>query len=246
MFITKEQLEEKLPVKEFPTYVDSLFEQVQRKEGGIEAIRLRKGLVKNLVEEALPIACFVTQKYGDNSDVFVQLYIGNQNHDAVIDDQRKHPSCVKFLEVTLTTVVGAKDGYEDFLFRYYLNKHGHAGTGNVKNHGSKNRGMDVELVRNAVSQIEVLNHERETIRAAIRRKLKSRNHYPKKSALVISFDDTYAFDRQDNQKNLSGVLAEYSKELSEHNFEIVAVVGINKGLYLEHRSSKEKRCKKPH
>ena len=239
MLITKEQLEKKLSVAEFPAYIDSLFKQVHGMDGGIEAIRLRKELVKNLVEEALPVACFVARKYGNNPNVFIQMCVGNQNYDAVVDDQRKDPDVVKYLEVTLTTVVSASDGYEDYLLRYHLHKYGYSGTGSVKNRGSKSRGMDVELERNGVSQIEVLDHERETVKAAISRKIKRRSHYPENTALVISFNDTYAFDRLDNQKNLIKVLGEYSSELNENNFEIVAIVGINKGLYLERRNNIE-------
>lgn len=232
--ISKEQLEKSLSAEKFPDHIDNLFKHVQKQRGGKEAIRLRKHLVKNLVEEGLPISCFVKRYYGKEPNVFVQMKVGNQNYDAIIDDRRVKPDCINFIEVTLTTVVSAKNGYEDYLLRYFLNQHGHSGTGKVRNLGSKNRGMRVELDRQCVSQDEVVEHERMTVEAAIKRKLKSTDHYPENSALVISFDDTYTFDRADNQQNLKDVLVAFAEELKGHNFNLVGIVGINKGLYIEH------------
>jgi len=233
MFLKQDDLERITSVQDFPSYIDDLIKRIQGLDGGIEAIRLRKGLVKNLIEEALPISRFVETHYGAEPNVYVQLKIGNQNYDAIIHDKRNNTENIEYLEVTLTTVVCASDGYEDYLFRWHLHQFGHSGTGKITNLGSKNKGMNVELERNGVSQEEVLNHERSTVKGAIERKLKEPGHYPNNTALIISFDDSYSFDREDNQRNLREVLSRMSKDLNKHNFNLVAIVGIHKGLLIE-------------
>jgi len=90
------------------------------------------------------------------------------------------------------------------------------------------------LDRNGVSQDDVLEHERKTIQDALDRKLnKGPDHYKQKTALLISFDDIFAFDRNDNIDNIQQVIDANISKLKENNFCLVAIVGMRKNLYIE-------------
>ena len=237
MLVSQNELELKMSAREYLSSVKDIIRNVQKEDNGKEYIRLRKGLVKNLIEEALPIGYFADKHFNSDPNVFIELKVGNQKYDAIVDDRRNMPGNIKYIEVTTTTVVGAANGYEDFLFRYQLHTTGHSGTGKIKNEGSKHRGMRVKLERNGVDQSEVVAHERQTVQEAIDRKIKDEEHYPENTALIISFDDTYAFDHKENQQNLQAVLNRNSANLARYNFDMVAIVGLHKGLYISCKTS---------
>ncbi len=204
MILTKEILEREHSAANYLPWVESLIAGVKEEEGGIEAIRLRKGLSKELILEALPIGYFASNHFRSSHKVLIRLRIGNQHFDATVTDQREKTSSIEYLEVTSTMVAGASDGYEDYLFRFHLHHQGMSGTGKISARGTEKSGRSVNLKRGMISQESVLKHERETVQDAIDRKLGI--PYLPNTALVISFDDSFAFDRNDNISNLESVL----------------------------------------
>ena len=79
-----------------------------------------------------------------------------------------------------------------------------------------------------ISQEEVLRRERDRVSKAIERKLGG--SYPPNTLLLIGFDDIMSFDRRDNIQNLGRVLSDYESKLNA--FHSVAIVGLQKGLYI--------------
>lgn len=237
MILSKEILEQQHAAIEYLQWVKDLIKKVKLQENGIESVRLREGLSKELMEEALPIALFVSRHYGYSPDVKICLKIGSQHFDAIVEDNRNQKSPIQYLEVTSTTVVGARNGYEDYLYKYHLHHSGSGGTGNIFHSGTKRKGLATTLERNVVSQADVLSHEKRTVNEAIDRKLKM--HYPENTALIISFDDRFAFDRKDNINNLKQVLDENIIKLNKYNFSWVSLVGLYQGLYLEREVVKQ-------
>ena len=236
MVLSKEILEQKHTAMEYLQWVEELIEKVKSGENGIELIRLRESLSKELMEEAFPIALFASHHYSYSPEVILGLIIGSQHFDAVVEDHRNIKSPIKYLEVTSTTVVGASNGHEDYLFKHHLHHSGAGGTGKISHSGTKRKGLVTNIERKAISQSDVLLHEKRTVHEAINRKLKS--HYPENTALVISFDDRFAFDREENINNLQQVINENIRNLNRFNFSWVSIVGLYQGLLLEREVAK--------
>lgn len=236
MILSKDILEQQHTAMEYLQWVEDLIEKV-KSQNGVESVRLKDGLSKELMEEALPVALFASRHYDCSPDVNICLKVGSQHFDAVVEDNRNQQSPIKYLEVTSTTVVGANNGYEDYLFKYHLHHSGNGGTGKISHIGSKRNGLVTNLKREVVSQSDVLIHEKKTVIEAIERKLKP--HYPDNTALIISFDDRFAFDRKDNIDNLQCAIVENIHKLKQCNFSWVSVVGLYQGLFLEQEIDKK-------
>lgn len=103
--------------------VYELFEQVRSTPQGIEAIRMRRGKCKKLVEELLPICKFVQTKYRPGRHIAVTWRDGNQTYDAELTSvgayvTNGHYSRVSFIEVTCVVHPN------DYLAREHLNAGG--------------------------------------------------------------------------------------------------------------------------
>ena len=229
MILTKEMLEEEHSAAKYLPWVKSLIAAVKKADDGIEAVRLGIGLSKVLIEEALPIGTFASHHYCSSNDVFVSLKIGSQHFDATVRDKRVKKSPIKYLEVTSTMAMGASDGYDDYLLKHHLHHHGLSGTGTISHRGTKKSGIITNVDRGVICQEDVLKHERTTVQEAIDRK--SKIPYPPNTALIIAFDDVFAFDRKDNIGNLESVLELNADRLS--NFSWISIVGTQQGLFME-------------
>jgi len=223
-FLTNEILEESHTAKEYLLWAKGLVEQLKSKTNGLEMIRLRVGLAKELMNEAIPIGILASKYFDKSDEVRINLKIGSQNYDAVISDYRKQPSAVSFIEVTL-----AHEGEDQYLRMLHLHKKGEvSGLGRVIKRGTKKTGLDVKVGRELLSQAEVLQRERSLLIKAIEKKLEKK--YPQNTLLLLAFDDVMAFDRKDNIQNLEDVIVERMSSLRV--FHTVAVVGLHKGLYI--------------
>src|SRR5690348_4452285 len=66
------------------------------------AAREGKFFAKELFEEALPIALFVSRYYEGSESVVIAHLIGNQTYDAVVDDRRSSPAPIRYIETTVS------------------------------------------------------------------------------------------------------------------------------------------------
>ena len=66
----------------FCSLVYEIFEKVRETPAGIEAIRMRRGKCKKLVEELLPICKYMQAKYRPGRYISVKWRDGNQTYDA--------------------------------------------------------------------------------------------------------------------------------------------------------------------
>jgi hypothetical protein len=222
--LTATVLEQPHTAREYLPWVKALAAAARSEPDGLRQIRLRIGLAKNLMEEALPIGLFATHFFGDSEDVVLALRVGSQGYDATVKDTRHSRSGIEYLEVTM-----ASQGEIDYLRMLALNDTGSAsGLGRVTKSGTRKTGLSVKVEAEAVSQQEVLAMERRVISDAIARK--AGNTYPENTALIIAFDDTMSHDRIDNQANITSVLREKASALQ--GFHTVAVVGLVAGLFL--------------
>ena len=221
-FLTPEVLEEPHSAKDY--WAKSLVQRLKAEPDGLERIRLKIGLAKDLMNEVMPIGLLASHYFDESEEVQIGLKIGNQTYDATVSDTRVAGPSVSYIEVTL-----AHEGEAEYLRDLHLHETGEVSAlGSVTKHGTKRTGRTVTIDREMVSQTEVLKRERDLVSKAIDRKLSKR--YPPKTLLIIGFDDTMAFDRSDNIANLNDVLTEYLPKLKA--FHSVAIVGLRQGLFL--------------
>jgi hypothetical protein len=226
--LTRDVLEESHTAKSYLSWARGLVAQVKSEPDGLRRIRLREGLTKELMTEALPIGHLASTYFAESEDVRIKLKIGNQNFDAEVSDDRKNASPLSFIEVTL-----AHEGEDEYLRSLVLHEIGEvSGLGKVTKRGTKKSGLTVEVAREMVSQGDVLSRERDCVSRAIERKLDK--DYPADTLLLIGFDDTIAFERRDNTENLQAVLDEFLSRLK--SFHTVAIVGLQRGLLIDRRT----------
>lgn len=222
--LTAEVLEQPHTAREYLPWVKGLAAAVRAESDGLRQIRLRVGLAKNLMEEALPIGLFASRFFCESDEVEIALKVGSQGYDAIVKDTRSNSSGIEHLEVTV-----ASEGETDYLRMLRLHETGFApGFGSIAKSGTKKTGFTVIVEQETVSQSEVLAIERRALLAAIDRK--ACKLYPENTVLVIAIDDTMSHDRPDNQAGIASVLCE--KRMDLKNFHTVAVVGLVAGLFI--------------
>lgn len=223
-FLTPAILEEAHTAADYLQWAQSLITQVKAEPDGLSRIRLRIGLVKELMNEAFPIALLAAKYFDKSPQVSISLKIGSQSFDAVVSDKRSEGSSVQYIEVTM-----AYEGEDDYLRMLTLHKVGEvSGLGTVTKHGTKKTKLAINVENEMVSQAEILRRERDCISQAIERKLGI--SYPPNTLLLIGFDDTMSFNRNDNIRNLEAILSDYSPKLMA--FHSVVIVGVQKDLFI--------------
>lgn len=103
--------------------VYGIFEKVRETPEGIEAIRMRRGKCKKLVEELLPICKYIQGKYRPGRYISVTWKDGNQTYDAELRSvgayvAHGHYPANSFVEVTCVVHPN------DYLAREHLNAGG--------------------------------------------------------------------------------------------------------------------------
>jgi hypothetical protein len=223
--LSKEILEETHTSEEYLSWVKSLVASVRSNAGGIEKIRFRKKLAKNLMEEALPLGYLAENYFNRSNKVAISLVVGNQPYDAIVNDLREDDPTTYHVEITL-----AHEGENEHLRMLALHQNGHvSGVGKVSKTGTKKTGLRVEVQAKTVSQNEVIKRETKLIQDAIERKIKK--NYPENIMLLIGFDDIMAFDREDNITNIENVIDRYINSSSK--FSKIVVVGLHNDLCIE-------------
>lgn len=223
-FLTSAILEETHTAADYLEWVRNLIGKVKAEPDGLKRIRLRIGLAKELMNEAFPIGLLSRRLFESSPHVHISLKIGNQSYDAVVCDQRSQSSTVQFIEVTM-----ANEGEDDYLRMRALHEQGEvSGLGAVSRQGTQRTGLTISVEREMVSQPEVLRREKDRVSKSIDRKL--RVAYPANTHLLIGFDDTMAFNRSDNIRNLEQVITDYAPRL--RGFHSVSIVGLQKDLFI--------------
>ena len=166
--LTSAVLEQPKTADNYLGWVKSLIEQIKSEDpDDLRKIRLRIGPAKELMEEAFPIGLFASRYFEGSTEVEISLKVGSQNYDAIVSDKREIPSGISYIEVTL-----ASEGETDHLRMLTLHETGQiSGLGRVSKTGTKKTGRVISVKAEAVSQQEVLAKERQTLSAAIERKL---------------------------------------------------------------------------
>lgn len=225
-FVTKEELETPRSAAQLLVWAEGKITSIGSTVKGKKAIRLRKGLCKTLVEEALPLGIFCAHYFKASRCVTIKHVIGNQNYDAIVTDKRLRRSPIKYLEVTQ-----AHEGENEHLRMIVLERDGSVNAlGRVRKSGTKNTGITVEIENNARSHDEVVTNEKTKISEAVKRK--ASNTYPEGTGLIVVFDDYIAFRDLGDKENLRQFTKDKLKDKVK-NFCLAALVGWSKQTYVE-------------
>lgn len=216
--LTKSEIETPRTAAELHPWVMSKLEELSATEEGKLAIRMSKGLAKELVEESFPLGHFAKHYFNASPQVLITQKIGSQSYDARISDDRKNPSGLQYVEVTQ-----AHEGENGHLRMVMLQEEGHVSAlGAVRKEGTKRRRRKIVVENEAKSHSEIVEEQLSRIAAAVSRK--SEKNYPDHTALVIIFEDFIVFK---NSEDLT-LLRDWARQnlISRlPQFEVVSLVG---------------------
>ena len=157
----------------------------------------------------------------------IQLKVGSQNYDAIVEDGRDGEDKILHVEITQ-----AHEGESEYLRMLALHENGHVSAlGPVTKTGTKRSGLSIKVDSVAVSQQEVLERESKSVADAISRKIGK--PYPENTLLLVAFDDIMAHDREDNIQNIRQAID--SSIISPSNISNIVLVGLHKNLCIEKR-----------
>ena len=225
--ISEEDLQIPRSAADFRSFVEEAIGRMGSTREGKELIRLKKGIAKQLVEEALPLCLLCDSYFKTDPMVTVKHVLGNQNYDAIITDKRPQPAPFRYLEITQ-----AHEGENEHLRMLALQRDGHVNVlGNVRKKGTKRTGITVEVKNEAKQHNEVLAIELERIKEAVNRKVGK--PYPQNSGLLVVFDDYIAIKDEDDVAALKEVLRDGGRKLNE--FCWIGAVGWSGKIFLERK-----------
>lgn len=187
-FVTKEELMEERTPQKLVEWFDRKIQEITQQEDGKNAIRMREGYCKELMEEIYPLKVFASWQFGDRTDVTLKPVIGNQNYDALIIDHAFDPPHESKLEITM-----ALGNDEYFLKRLMLQKEGWAPiSGYIEKTGTKNKGRNLTPHPGVRRLEDYLENQKNLIGKALEKKLQK--EYETNTSLLIIFEDATTFD----------------------------------------------------
>lgn len=225
-YITKEELEATRSASEVRQWVKVKIDEIGTTEEGKQAIRFRKGLLKELIEEALPLGIFCDAYFKSSDNVEVTHISGNQNYDVIIKDNRSNKTMLEYLEITQ-----AHEGENAHYRRLKFEEKGYVNyLGTVKKSGTKHTKINIDIEDEALEHNVVFNNEMQKIVEAAERK--SGKFYPAHTGLVIIFDDYIAFKNNRDEDRLITFAKNKILPMLD-NFEKIFIVGWSSKIYLE-------------
>ena len=157
-FVTEAELGAERSPNELTDWVARKFQEIAHRDGGKEAVRMRKGFCKQLVEEVYPLSIFASLRFSDANNVKFRPVIGNQKYDALITDYSVSPPRQSKLEITQ-----AHEGETEFLRRLMLQEQRcGAGVDWAAIPSSRRKMIDVMSVRSSYRHLARNIHEAPT------------------------------------------------------------------------------------
>ncbi len=224
--LTSKELEMPRTASQLLPWAKQRMNEIGSTDAGGCSILFRQGLTKRLVEELLPLGIFASHHFGISDDVTISPVLGNQNHDASVEDRREKKSPIFYIEVTQ-----AHDGESEYLRMLVLKRDGSVSAlGAVHKSGTKATGIHVEVKGHmAQRHSTVVQKQVELVKEAMRRKMQK--DYEHNTALLVVFDDWLfnkdGCDRETLRSHIQPLLSEL------RNFRWFAVVGWSELTFLE-------------
>jgi hypothetical protein len=223
--LTQQELETPRTAGEMLAWVDATHARFNTKQLKAEA-RAGKHFADKLIHEARPMALFADRHFGASPQVVIKHVIGNQNYDGIVEDRRRHPDSIRFLEVTTTLKT-----YEDSLRMELLSEQGHvAAYGPVTAEGPRHKRVSITAEGIAREHKAIRDDHLKLVQQAVERKANKK--YEKDTAVIVAVDDSVPFRENED----AGAVDRLAREvllpmLKGTNFSLLALEGSN-GLHL--------------
>jgi hypothetical protein len=186
--LRKEDLEAPRTQQQLSDWVGKVLAAFGSSPEGKSAFRLNKsGLVKQLVEELLPLKRFAEGFYPGDPEIQFRLVVGNQSYDALVESQAQ--------PVTYLQITQAFDGYESYLRKLHLDQNKSVVMTRPAPIKDKRTGRTSQGEGFAVDHDEVLAKTFQDIRAAVERK--SAMRYELDTALIVNVESFHFLDEAD-------------------------------------------------
>lgn len=226
MLLSKEEIEKERTLQELMQWWHRIKDNTVESSNKIRhSVLLRKkNEYKIFMEESLPLNFFCQHYFKDSKrDVTIKQVIGNQNYDAIIK------GCEEFKYIEITQAI---NGEAEHARMFEMTQKGSTNPfGTVYKKGTKNKGLDVsteveddsyffslnndkskENFKNTYKPIEEIDCIYQLLKEAVKRK--AEKEYPKKTLLLVYFDDTKLEMHQDISKNM-GEYYDYKKDIED-------------------------------
>jgi hypothetical protein len=206
-------------------WVDSAHARFNTQQLRAEA-REGKHFANELVHEARPIALFAHRHYCASQLIIITHVIGNQNHDAVVEDKRERPEAIRYLEATTTLKT-----YEDSLRMEQLSRAGSvAAYGPIAAEGPRHRRISIRAPGIAREHQAIRADHLKLVQDVVERKAKKK--YEPNTALIVAVDDSVPFSQEADVATLESLATgTLVPALRGTNFSLLALEG-SIGLHL--------------
>lgn len=221
--LTKEDLEAPRTQQRMSAWVEEVLSAFGSTPEGKSAFRLNKGgLVKQLVEEMLPLRRFADGFYLGDPEVQFRLVVGNQSYDALVV---KGTEAIKHLQITQ-----AFDGYEAYLRKLHLDQNKSVVITGPTPTRDKQTGRTSQGAGFATDHDEILAKTFLDIRTAVERK--SAMRYELDTALIVNVESFHFLDEGD----VNALHAFVRREVASLacNFRALYLVSDRKGFAYEY------------
>ncbi|HEX3357698.1 MAG TPA: hypothetical protein VHS31_12075 [Tepidisphaeraceae bacterium] len=197
-------------------WADEQLKQIGSTQVGKSAIRLRRGIAKQFIEEVYPLGLWASRVYGDRQDIRCKPVLGNQSYDAVITDCATTPHREFRIEITQ-----AMEGYDDHLRMEYMERHGGVSMiGKPQRSGTRaDRKIDVPF--EAAGHGTLIGRAEEQVRSALANK--AVKAYAPNTSLLVMMEDAY-YEWDGDFSDLDALLLDWAKS-GQSQFDAVYVLG---------------------
>jgi hypothetical protein len=189
-------------------------------------VRDGKHFAGELVDELLPLGLFAHCFYSASPLVTITYVFGDQQHDALVRDDRTPPGSIRYVETTV-----ADRDYEDAKRMELLSRDGSApGYGPILVKGPRHARTELRGELVALDHYELVAQHVARAGAAVRKKAAKK--YPEGTALVVRVDDAVPFRSPADTTQLHQHAQSHLVPLiSNREFRALVFVG-SLGLYL--------------
>ncbi len=208
-FISAEEIQKNRSIADMNLWLKEQYKKFDCSQSAKEYFRARKGLVKQLMEEVLPVFRYAESKYGLCTETTIQPVIGNQSFDALIYNG------IDKYKVEATVAI---DGYQEHHRMNILNKEiSVPAWGKIEIIGTKHTEHSYQFESIGVSNIDIYKTLVARITTAYNQKISK--SYNGVKALIIGFEDFIGFNNP--------------LEISAFKEMLYNIENINKGCFKE-------------
>jgi hypothetical protein len=228
-FITKEEINVERTSSNLISWVQQKLQVISSQKDGRYAIRNRKGLCKQFIEEIYPLSILASFEFPDRDDITFIPVLGNQNYDALINYNFSNYKFSVRLEITQA------QGNNDYLRSEMINIYGRCPLNskiNIKNAGTQNAGRKLEEESQKVIVRDVqdsFNDQIQLIDEALERKFQK--IYEKNTALLIMFDDLITSYLDESESKLQNFIN--TKTWIPNKFSTLYLVGRHRRIFMK-------------